>query len=43
MKAAGLAAEAGGNGHQDILRTHLRYIVTPEAGWSLVNSVRLSV
>ena len=26
MKAAGLAAQAGGNGHQDVLRTHLRYI-----------------
>jgi hypothetical protein len=23
MKAAGLASQAGGNGHQDVLRTHL--------------------
>src|ERR1700704_512477 len=23
MKAAGLAAEAGGDGHQDVMRTHL--------------------
>ena len=27
MKAAGLAAQAGGDGHQDVLRTHLVYIV----------------
>ena len=26
MEAAGLAAQAGGNGHQDVLRTHLGYI-----------------
>jgi hypothetical protein len=26
MKAAGLAAEASGNGHQDVLRTHFGYI-----------------
>ena len=26
MKAAGLAAQAGGNGHQDVLRAHVRYI-----------------
>jgi hypothetical protein len=26
MEAAGLAAKAGGNGHQDVLRTHLGYI-----------------
>ena len=39
MKATGLAAQAGGNRHQDILRTHLRYIGavmaifnSPEAG-----------
>jgi hypothetical protein len=27
MKAAWLAAQAGGYGHQDVLRTHLVYIV----------------
>ena len=27
MKAAGLAAQAGGDRHQDVLRTHVRYIV----------------
>jgi len=26
MKAAGLAAKAGGDGHQDVLRTHVGYI-----------------
>jgi hypothetical protein len=26
MKAAGLAAQSGGHRHQDVLRTHLRYI-----------------
>ena len=26
MKPAGLAAQAGGNGHQDVLRAHLGYI-----------------
>jgi hypothetical protein len=26
MEAARLAAQAGGNGHQDVLRTHLGYI-----------------
>ena len=26
MKAAGLAAQSGGDRHQDVLRTHLRYI-----------------
>jgi len=27
MKAAGLAAQTGGNGYQDVLRAHLGYIV----------------
>ena len=27
IKAAGLAAQAGGDRHQDVLRTHVRYIV----------------
>src|SRR5258708_9031538 len=26
MEAAGLAAQSGGDRHQDVLRTHLRYI-----------------
>src|ERR1700738_5390219 len=38
MKAARLAAEAGGDGHQDVLRTHLRYIVPRELHSSLVVS-----
>lgn len=46
MKAAGLAAEAGGDEHQDVLRAllryHLRYIVAPDVRWSLVSPARLS-
>jgi hypothetical protein len=35
MEAAGLAAQPGGNRHQDVLRTHLDYIVHHEARSSL--------
>src|SRR5215212_1846286 len=38
MEAAGLAAQPGGHRYQDVLRTHLGYIVRPEAHSSLVLS-----
>jgi hypothetical protein len=41
MKAAGLAAQTGGDGHQDVLRAHPGYIVQPKAHSSLV--LRLSL
>jgi len=34
MEAAGLAAEAGGSGDQDVLRTHAFYIGGPAAMFS---------
>jgi hypothetical protein len=34
MEAARLAAEAGGNGHQDILRAHAFYIGGPASMFS---------
>ncbi len=37
MKAAGLAAQSGGNGHQDVLRTHPGYIVRRKAHSSLAD------
>jgi hypothetical protein len=35
METAGLAAQAGGDGHQDVLRTHVGYIVRRELHLSL--------
>jgi predicted TPR repeat methyltransferase len=37
MKAAGLAAQAGGDGHQDVLRTHLVYI---DRLWAILTVMR---
>jgi len=34
MEAARLAAEAGGNGHQDVVRAHAFYIGDPAAMFS---------
>jgi predicted TPR repeat methyltransferase len=38
MEAAGLASQAGGDGHQDVLRTHAVYIVCGETRSSLAPS-----
>ena len=35
MEAAGLAAQAGGDGHQDVLRAHVGYIAAVAAIFSL--------